>query len=225
MRLRVLPLLLGVTLLTGCASAREVPAPITDTELQAYLEDRLDAAWLNTGLDGFAQRPESDRSTLAERYRDGNNMQAFNDCLGQQGITSWGADERNGGPVFLTGSGSTAEPSLQLDWYRCFAEHPTDATFSGVRFSQAESEYLYDYYQEWVIPCLELQGYSVMFVPTREEYITGVGFEWIPYYNLGPGLSGEDPYANSLEPGFFIELADRCGDPFPGMPYGERYGF
>ena len=208
--------------MTGCVSVREVPAPMSDADLQGYLEDRLDAAWRNTGLEGTVERPESDPSSLVERYREDSPGVGLSECMGEQGIEAYGTTEENGGPVFL-GIGRTAEPSEQLAWYRCLAAHPS--TFSHVELSPSELEYLYDYYQEWVIPCLELRGYSVVLVPSREEYITGLGFDWIPYNNLGPGLSGADPYQSSVEPGFFIELADECGDPFPGMPYGERYGF
>lgn len=228
MRTRALSLLLAaaaVLSLAGCVTPRAVPERISDAELQQYLERRLDAAWLNTGLDGSVQRPEVDRDMLADHYRDGNNVQHLTECLSEGGITSWGSGERNGGPTVLADNGSPADQAIQLIWYRCFAEHPTDAMYLGVRLSRAESEYLYDYYQEWVIPCLTLEGYSVISVPTREEYLGEFSFGWVPYYNLAPGLAGIDPYATGTDPGFFIELADRCGNPFPGMPYGERYGF
>ena len=214
----------GTLLLTGCVTEREMPPPIGDAELQSYLEDRLDAAWLNTRLDGTVERPDSGTATLVDRYRDPATVQRQADCVSGLGDTDWIIAEGNTGPTFLAADGSRVDLSLQLGWYRCLAAYPTSPA-SVVTLSAAQLAYLYDYYQEWVIPCLTLEGYSVLFVPSRVDYIASGGIGWIPYYALGPGLSGDDPYADSSSPGFFIELADRCGDPFPGLDYGDAYGF
>ena len=217
-------LVAGTLLLTGCVTVREVPPSIGDAELQDYLEDRLDAAWLNTRLDGAVERPDSDTATLVDRYRDAATAQRQIACIEGLGSTEWFSGETDNGPILVPNGETQRDPSLQLGWYRCLAAYPTSPSF-GVTLSRAQLAYLYDYYQEWVIPCLTLEGYSVLFIPSRADYINSGGIGWIPYYALGPGLSGDDPYADSASPGFFIELADRCGDPFPGLDYGDAYGF
>lgn len=224
MRRCAIPIVLvTVLLLAGCVSEREVPEPIADTEIQRILEERLDAAWANTGLEGIVPRPTFDADTIVDRYRTTSNFTDLAECLQERGIENWGIEERDGGPFFIASSGSPAEPASQLAWYRCFAEHPSDSSFSGMMLSAAESDYLYDYYQEWVMPCLRLKGYEFSYTPTRAEFTGSMYQGWIPYYYVssGPGFD----YQAGLDRERLATLADQCGHPFPGLQYGEQYGF
>lgn len=197
---------------------------MNDGELLSYLEERLDGAWRNTGLEGTVRRPESDPAALVERFRDGNADQGFFACVQAAGFESWGSGEENGGPVFFGANNQKLDPAEQLVFYSCFADNPSNGSYGGLLLTPEEYDYLYTYYQDWVIPCLALEGYTVLYVPTREEYRTGFGFGWIPYFSLDAGTVGEDPYGLGAQPDM-MQLAARCGDPFPGMPYGEQYGF
>lgn len=221
MWLRALPVVLVAALsLTGCVSAREVPPPMDDAKVLAYLEDRVDAAWLNSGLDGLVERPTADTADYVANYRLSENYQKFYECMQDSGITQWGSEDRNGGPLFTSGGGAALTPADQLMFYTCFSASPTD--FGGVQLTDAELDYLYDYYQEWTVPCLLSEGYTVAPAPTREQFRLPMSF-WIPYYSVTDGPGYDLGLGVSQEQ--FAVMADTCGDPFPGMPYGERYGF
>ena len=215
-------LLAGALVLTGCVSPREVPAPMSEANLRSYIQGQLDAAWLNTGLDGTVRRPESDPATLVDRYNR-STYESMYMCMSDQGIETWGTTEENGGPKYAEGDGKPIEPAEQLTWYSCFAENPA-STFGSRALSRAELDYLYDYYQEWIVPCLELKGYAVGESPTRAQFWAQGSYIWIPYNAIAPGLV-QDPYGFGLSFEQMLELADQCGDPFPGMDYGEEYGF
>ena len=216
--------LAGAFLLTGCVSAREVPAPISDATLQAYIEDRLDAAWLNTGLEGTVKRPEFDPATLVENFRTSNEESVFAQCITSAGLSSLYIEEKNGGPSFSIAEGDKGEPAMQLTLYSCLAANPSAFEARNMIMTQEELDFLYDYYQESVVPCLELSGYAVGEAPTREQFAAQANFLWIPYNAITPGLV-QDPYGFGLSVDQVLELVDRCGDPFPGMPYGKQYGF
>ena len=221
----MIPLLLVAVLsLTGCVSAREVPPPITDAALQAYLEKRLDAAWLNTGLGATVERPLPDPTTLVDRFRDVNQPQDFSDCTVEAGVGSWSSTERDGGPQLLDQTGGPLEsPEKQLQWYSCFAQFPSSEGFGSMLLTRAELDYLYDYYRDWVVPCIALKGYSIAEMPTRDQFVEESFYAWVPYYNVIPAQGQIESNGLSLEK--IYELADQCGDPFPGMDYGTRLGF
>jgi len=221
MRTPTIPLLLAAALsLTGCVSVREVPAPISDADLQSYLEDRVDAAWLNSGLDGIVERPEADPSTYVENYRSPDSNRVMSECLADAGIEAWGMSEGNGGPVFTTGTGGVPANAELLTLYSCYAASPSD--FGRLILSEAEFDYLYDYYRDWVMPCLRLNGYEISEVPTRAAYTTEMQW-WIPYYSIidGPGMSA--PLGFSQEQ--LDAAVAQCGAPYGGLPYNELYGF
>ena len=225
MRFRALPILLVTALsLTGCVSAREVPPPITDAALQTYLEKRLDAAWLNTGLDGIVQRPQSDPAALVENFRKSDEESGFAQCVGLAGLSALSFDEQNGGPSFWFSEGDKGEAAFQLALYSCFADNPSTFGIGDMMLTEEELAFLYQYYQEWIVPCLESKGYNVGQPPTWEEFSEQSFYVWVPYNAISPSVA-EDPYGFGLSREQSLELVDQCGDPFPGMPYGEQYGF
>ena len=196
-----------VLLLAGCSS-HEPPPSYTAEERRDILAARVDAAWANSGLDGVMTRPVIAQSTQvdgADQYYLG-----FSNCITDLGLDSWGIDERDGGPVFQAASGGTLNPELQLGFYRCFAEFPMQANMSTLLLTPDQMDYLYDYYQRWVFPCLEVNDYRLEYFPSRADF-SASGAGWIPYYAVVP-QDGHQMDSAELEG--MIEL---CGDPFADL--------
>lgn len=55
-------------------------------------------------------------------------------------------------------------------------------------FSASELGYLYDYFTDELVPCLEAQGLQIAQVPTRQQFAGSAGFvSWDPYAEVnGP---------------------------------------
>lgn len=195
-----------VVLLAGCSS-HQPPSSYTAEELRDILAARVDAAWANSGLDDVMTRPVIAQSTQdgAEEYYGG-----FSNCISELGLDSWAIDERNGGPVFQTVSGGTLDPDLQLGFYRCFAEFPMQANMSTLLLTPDQMDYLYDYYQRWVFPCLEVNDYRLEYFPSRADF-SASGAGWIPYYAVVP-QDGHQMDSAELE-----RMIELCGDPFADL--------
>jgi hypothetical protein len=53
----------------------------------------------------------------------------------------------------------------------------------------AQLDYLYDYYLESLIPCLEVNGIHIRTVQTRKQFLDRAG-GWNPYVSNGGALLG-----------------------------------
>ena len=54
-------------------------------------------------------------------------------------------------------------------------------------FSEEQLNFLYDYFLEVTVPCLEANGVAVPALPSREDFLvpsTQLKQVWIPYYSL-----------------------------------------
>jgi hypothetical protein len=200
-----------IVLLAGCTTPRQPPPGATAEETAALLEMRVDQAWLNTGLEGVAERP------AVERVDEPANFDELAECLSDAGLVDWGMSDGSTGPGLAVSRTPSADE--QLIFYTCFAQHPTDVIMGGVRLSRAQLDYLYDYYRSWVIPCLALDSITVPDAPTRQEFAAEAWHGWNPY-RQAPGIVTEQEYRDAIE---------RCGpvyadldvvDPFDQGPVG-----
>lgn len=192
-----------VVLLAGC-SAHEPPPSLSDAEREVYFEKRLDVAWINTGLDGKFERPVI-AGKVVDRF-DESSWESFNSCVSELGLSSWGSIEKDGGPQFIDGTGGALIPDVRLAVYRCFAEFPQAENQTRVMLTEAQKEYLYEYYSRWTVPCLRSNDYNLVFLPTRQEFL-GIGFNWNPYYSLEEGFDSEQ----------YAALVELCGNPYADL--------
>ena len=192
--------------LTGC-SAHTPPRSYTEQEVNAFYENRIDAAWANSELEGVVDRPTFPADT--RERTDGRNLSRFSTCLGETGENGWSTEERDGGPVFSLASGGVPLPEDRLVFFRCFAQFPAADYFSTLLLRPEQRDYLYDYYQRWVVPCLELNGYHLAYMPTRTEYLKGF-HDWVPYYAIDSGDEG-------ISQDDLGTIADLCGDPYADL--------
>lgn len=98
----------------------------------------------------------------------------------------------------------------QLELNLCLQQYPILPDLSG-SINLAQLDYLYDYYRDFLVPCLATAGYlSPVAAPTREQFVAfSAESRWTPFYGLPPRWR-ED----SL-------LLDRC----PASPFAENVKF
>ena len=153
--------------LTGCAWTVAEPAPPAGVELQVFVEEQEARA------DGTYSGPtESDYDLNG------------NDCLEQA-------------QAFLDTVDVTAVSDAEVlrlsalfesEMSRCkdgVVLTPNEAGF----YSTAQLDFIYDYFQDSLVPCLQLQGLDVGFAPNRSDFSAFAGsISWDPYSELGADL-------------------------------------
>ncbi len=190
---------------SGCAAVVPAPAGPSEDDVAAYNEQTLLAIWLHTGLAETVERPVV---TAEEPLGTADWFDFVMDCLADRGHTqiglSWSLGE---GAVLQTPSGAVIDDDqAQLDFYECAAQHPLDPAADHSLLSNAELDYIYDYYMVQLVPCVVLNGYSLERVVSRKEFIELSG-QWNPYYAIHQPINLRQ----------FNELRDECGAERPPL--------
>jgi len=175
MRFRLgLTSLLVVLALTACSAP--TPAPeVEDAELQSQLDD----AWERF----HSAHPDVERPavevirTVSLEDVDG----LVEACVSDEGFP-------NG--EFAAGQ----EEALALAYYVCQTRYPLHTKYNRP-WNDEKWGYLYDYFTNELVPCLEAQGYTPPVGPSRQVFIdteqTGEGW-WFPYEAVPDDVSGDD---------------------------------
>lgn len=172
---------------SGCAGFAPAPAGPSEGEVAAYNEEALRALWLHTGLASTVERPTV---TQLEPLGTSDWFDFVIACMDERGHTqigiSWSLDD---GAVLQTSSGAEIDDDqAQLDFYVCAAQHPLNLAADHTLLSDAELDYIYDYYVVQLVPCILLNGYELDPVLTREEFVEGYG-QWNPYYSINQQIN------------------------------------
>jgi len=160
-------------LLTGCAAERTAPAGgLSDEELGRYQSSVADRMWHFTGLDD-SLRPEVSFVTVDLK----DWVVAMDSCWKNFDVED-----------------PKEQPELAVKLYACRAHQQQSAEALGL-LNTAQLDYLYDYYQDRLIPCMRSRGLDIDDVMTREE-ATDVGrfasYPWNPYSGIRDFVR-EDP--------------------------------
>jgi len=175
-------LLLAIALvLAGCSSA--VPPQGNGYDYAVIVHQRLDAVWAQTGLPDSA-RPALEPGPTTSQFVAASSFAA---CMAERGWPDYSSSEI--GYSYQDISLVDSDPE-RLDWYECFAAYPVDSRYT-LR-SVEEFDFLYDYYQDTLIPCLAEYGQPISAAPSRIEFRTSwkqwsdplFPFLWNPYYEL-----------------------------------------
>ena len=183
MGLRIVLFAAAVLSLAGCSIAVSPPPEPTAADEEQLEVLRLDAVWDETGLDDALR---SDVPPAGSLELDTIGF-VFAGCMEDRGWSAYSADENSASYRSLSEATSDEE---RLDWYECFAANPMSA--AGSLKSVEQYDYVYDYFQEVLIPCLQEYGYDVSHAPSRNEFRTNTGVDgflfapilWNPYYAL-----------------------------------------
>ena len=192
----------SVLLLTGCVTAKEVPKPgLSDAEVDVYINLQLDSMWNGSDLPED-QRPDSGDVQLVQLEEYGD---AYASCMNKRGYLDY-AGEGEGFAGGDPGSAGFGDEELAANM-RCSGLVQLDP--SSYALNDAQADFLYDYFQSSLIPCLELAGYHVPGpMPTRAEAWQG----WFnPYFSF-PGTFSQEMTADT-------PLSQRC----PPVPHGFQF--
>ncbi len=195
--------LLSVLALAGCVAAPP-PGP-SDSDLAAFNEHLLDETWARTGLADTAERPDvSDGAALDE----GEWSDALADCMVDGGITSFGTSySPDLGFSYIPADGTTEVAAEdKLLFYACVARHPMVPGGYFEALTDEQLDYVYDYYQTTLVPCMILNGFAPTAAPSRVEFHAIAG-QWNPYYAVDVGLGGEQ----------YEEIQRTCGPERPQL--------
>jgi hypothetical protein len=177
--------------LAGCTLVAAEPPPPEGAELAGYIAEQQRQAPQAVQLGGDAVVDFSLNGTSCL-----DHAQQF---LARIDVTSISDDEVLRVSEQFDNEMVSCESGLVLD--------PND----GGYFSAAQLDYVYDYFQDSLVPCLQLQGLDVGFAPSRAEFAASSGWiVWNPYSEL----------AADLPPSRSAEIRERC----PELPPAEFLG-
>ena len=187
-----------VLMLTGCVQVAHPPAPETDNAARdRYVEQAIDMMWSGSTI--ADQRPADLPVTFVKRGEWGPAVQACMEKGGYTGYTGQGDS--------LAWTGSDTREGEEFTRLVCMSTFQGDP---GI-LSAAQLGYLYDFYRESTVPCLELAGLDVVDAPSRAEFIESGGW-WSPTMIAeGDDLSyhgiGKSPWYRSTPD---KDLSKRC---------------
>ena len=168
---------LALAALVGCApTSHAPPAGPTSYEIEAFANDVLDVEWADASRGQGLERPvvERERFIRVEEWGDARAA-----CMVESGYTYTYTDERG-----LQGVNPGVDPAAHaIAWYTCGARLPIDPTDLGL-LSTAQVEYVYSYFERWLIPCLERNGYVVGTLPERSFFVQSKRILWNPYSSI-----------------------------------------
>lgn len=151
--------------LAGCTVAAPPPA-LTAAEIDELRQRRADFRWEQTGLDESLRPPLPRVTALAPA----DYFDAVEKCLSNAGFD---ANVEPAGPT-------SAEHKIAV--FVCESSFEYEGEWQNW-FSDAQLDYLYAYYRDFLVPCLEQHGYSVANAPTAGQFRAGSG-GWHPYFAI-----------------------------------------
>jgi hypothetical protein len=183
--------------LAGCSLVAAPEPGLDDQQLAEYRAQVDDLNWSFTGLSAD-HRPAHPAVTViaAEdwptEYVACMNAAGFDQYVVLQGAYSVTGDE-----------GMDARPPDELVAdYLCNASLEIDGQFESM-YNPQQLDYLFDYYQRVLVPCLEVRGLDVLRVPTRGQFVDSWG-GWHPYFAVSEsqldGLFGDPTVLQECPP-------------------------
>lgn len=164
-------------LLTGCSTAT-APEPGLDpeqlTEFRAYLLDRY---WDSTGLSDDLRPPPPVVTTLTSE----DWIPAYVKCMNNAGFDQYVANGDGSYTMGVDDINARTDAEVIAD-YSCSSSFEIDGQFDDM-YNDAQLDYLYTYYQQVLVPCVQLLGYDVVDVPPRTQFVENWG-AWHPYFSV-----------------------------------------
>ena len=194
---RMAAIVAAALLLSGCVGSSSAPAGLTDAERMDFALQAQDSQWFLANLPG--ERPiVSPTFVTTEKYGP-----LLNECLNDLGL----------GQIMVFAGGSLGlpqaplSPEQQLSLYLCTARYLISPDEVGY-LSREELERVYDYYRDWLVPCIEAHGLAVPVSVSKSAFAATPGYvDWNPYY----------PLELQLDPALLSELQSRCPFVPPGI--------
>ena len=172
----------SLTVLAGCATPVQ-PSGLTPDQVDAYAAGMQDVFWMESGLDD-SLRPEVFPLEFVHVDELGKY---YAECMNKRDPSgaTYSADDLGMHTALLTGS-----TEVLIADYECQSLYQSRPKDAGL-YSSAELDATYDYYRDWLIPCLALQGFDIQYVPERSVLALGPGtLTWNPYEDIHLDAAG-----------------------------------
>jgi hypothetical protein len=168
-----------VIALSGCATVSPPEPGFSDDEWADIVRAQGDLAWESYGFPAALRPPDPpmelvSRADYSARYAACMNDEGFDNYLPDGSV----AIEVDGDDVTIGGSTQT-DGELIANYY-CSMRVVLRPEESGL-LNRAERDYWYDYYEQWLVPCLVQHDIALFETQSREEFHESLGW-WNPYY-------------------------------------------
>jgi hypothetical protein len=198
----VLVALASGIVLAGCSSPQSLPAGPTAYEVSEFLGAQRPGLWSSMPLPARIVPPDVELEHVVP-IADWPATMAR--CMTNAGFQDYEVGPEGELTVHRSSVNFTYEELVAF--YVCEVQYPEDPT-EGQMLGSAQRDYVYTYYERWLVPCLILSGYQLSQVPSRSEFVDdwrGYGW-WSPYESIGPLQNGES----------YSRLLKKC----PALPEG-----
>ena len=178
---RMLVALVALLLLSGCVTAPR-PAGLSDAEQRRFDALVQDQQWEFSGV------ADREQPVVEAIEVDPNDIgRHIYDCLVEAGLDEGWALDENG----LVGTVQFDSSDDQVAFYVCSVSFIPPARYWGY-LSTDELNATYDYFQDWLVPCLEAHDYQLPLAPPRDEIASAPGYlSWDPYTQLGARITDD----------------------------------
>lgn len=174
--------LLVLLLLSGCTTVSAPEPGLSDSEWEA-LQDRLrDSDWQMANLPDDLRPPDPPATEVS--IDDWGAV--FVGCMNRAGFDNY---SDLGGSGYSFSSDGSSPPNERLASYLCTVSYRLYTRDEGW-FNKAQLDYLYDYYEQQLVPCLTLHGATFTEVPTREIFTQQFG-SWHPFLAISEDESDQ----------------------------------
>jgi hypothetical protein len=178
---RILVAIVALLLLSGCVTSPR-PDGLSPTQQRQF--------------DAMVQEQQWDYSDITDRERPvvqpievapNDVARRVYDCLVDAGLGEGYALDDNG----LVGAVQFDSTDDRVAFYICSVSFTPPARYWGY-LSTDELNATYDYFQDWLIPCLEAHDYHLPLAPHRDDVASTPGYlSWDPYTELGARITDD----------------------------------
>ena len=178
---RLIVAVVALLLLSGCVTSPR-PDGLTPSQQRQF--------------DAMVQEQQWDYSDITDRERPvvrpvevapNDVARQIYDCLVDAGLGEGYALDENG----LVGTVQFDSSDDRTAFYICSVSFTPPARYWGY-LSTDELNATYDYFQDWLIPCLEAHDYHLPLAPLRDDVASAPGYlSWDPYTELGARITDD----------------------------------
>ena len=156
--------------LCGCATVKAPTPGLSAAEEAVLRAQSLELNWATTGLPPEMRPPEVPVEVVS-REEWSNKFVA---CMSDAGFDNYTAVTDG-----FQRYGDAESDGERIANFVCEASYTVPAEQYGY-LNPAQQEYVYDYFVEVLVPCLQDRGVEPRGLPTREQFLNN-GWSWNPY--------------------------------------------